>query len=70
MFEGLTLSKQDKSEIEEWLSKARKTELGQEVSKIEEIYGPYRSIMDISTEFLNNIKPKVTFSTTNTTSNP
>ena len=41
-----------------------------EVSKIEEIYFPYRSVMDISNEFLNNLQPKVTFSTTDDTTTP
>lgn len=58
------------SEVEDWFDEARKTDIGQEVLKLEEIYSPYRSMMDISTEFLNNIKPKITFSTTDTTTTP
>ncbi len=70
MIEVKTMSKQKKSEVEDWLIDARNTKAGQEVSKIEEIYFPYRSMMDISNEFLNNIKPKVTFSTTDATTTP
>ena len=64
------MTKNEEKEIHYWFEEARNSEMGQELSTLEELYGPYKTMLDISIEFLNNTKPKVTFSTSSTTSAP